>query len=69
MAVLAATVPKEILFTCSQYIFYVSDDYLGRKNIKNMFISNLKPPWLNYMMSSLRQRQNLHIYDFETENS
>ena len=37
--------------------FYVSDDYLGRKNIKNMFISNLKSPWLNYMTSSLRQTE------------
>ena len=37
--------------------------------MKNRLISNLKPPWLSYMTPSLRQRQDLHINDFETTNS
>ena len=80
MAVLPATVPRrfpkwwrtkcfEWDFTCQQYIYFVSDGYLGRKNMKNRFIPNFKPLWLNYITSSLRQRRDLHIYDFETTNS
>lgn len=49
--------------------FFVSDDYLGRNNIKNRFISNLKTPRLNCVASSFRQRSNLHINDFETTTS
>ena len=39
------------------------------KQVYIIYLYNMKPPWLNYMTSSLRQRQNLHIYDFEIANS